>query len=790
MSKRLLLVFGILFYVFISNTLFFQQKALAKECSDVLTVFARGSGQDQGEKEDDLKTKPERVKFFEESEKLFGPHLSFRNQELQYPALGGLTNFAEGEVEWLGDKNLPWIGGGKYRDSVKNGIDNAKALISAEVKNCPEQQIVLGGYSQGGHVMGNVLSELSPEETDNIAYVALFGEPKFNARSFSAKGTFRTKKGGILEPRVEFPDEFVGKVGSWCKMFDGICNNRLDIAIEEGAGTHSTYWRHEVSVAVREAASKVFQHYSLNPKISPIDPSNGPVSKQDVVFVTDSSRSMEPATNSLKTHAEEIADKALGLSEDTKIGLVAFDDDAGGEIGTDFGSRVITELTSNRPEFIEGANTIKQLRKDEWQTHVYWGTGIALKHQPWREDSVKNIILLGDAPPQDPEPITGDTYKNIASLAREKGLVKINAVLMNAPDSTVNGFKPLVDATRGKIFKAFKYTNVFETVISAIESIKTEPVAYLGGPYVANPGDTIHFSAAGSYDPDGSVVKYEWDFDGDGKYDYSSSSPTAQHVYDHAFKSEVFLRVAAKDGGISVNSALVDINETVEVIKQPSKPTNIITRILKTFGVNALSSAQSQTQFGDISVTWDAPLDNGGSEITNYVVYSPTGEVITIVDADTYEVTLVNVPLDQGNFIQVSAVNEAGTSLPVATKAFESPKETEDEDEDDAGNDGKAETGIDTKSEQDSGSDSTLTQVQLASSVDDTDTDRENEYNLASSEVSYSEATSVAKTSPSGDTQGDVPGKCGFFCSSEAIFIYTTVVTMAIGTVYLFRRQP
>ena len=34
------------------------------------------------------------------------------------------------------------------------------------------------------------------------------------------------------------------------------------------------------------------------------------------------------------------------------------------------------------------------------------------------------------------------------------------------------------------------------------------------------PGRNLHFSEA-SYDPDGRIVLYQWDFDGDGKFDHA-----------------------------------------------------------------------------------------------------------------------------------------------------------------------------------------------------------------------------------------------------------------------------
>ena len=42
---------------------------------------------------------------------------------------------------------------------------------------------------------------------------------------------------------------------------------------------------------------------------------------------------------------------------------------------------------------------------------------------------------------------------------------------------------------------------------------------------------TVNFDASGSSDADGSIVLYEWDFNGDGNFEQSGASPTSSHTY-------------------------------------------------------------------------------------------------------------------------------------------------------------------------------------------------------------------------------------------------------------------
>ena len=63
-------------------------------------------------------------------------------------------------------------------------------------------------------------------------------------------------------------------------------------------------------------------------------------------------------------------------------------------------------------------------------------------------------------------------------------------------------------------------------------------------PTLPHPGETILFNASDSYDPDGYIKLYEWDWDNDGVYDYKNyTSPIATHIFEEEGKYLVTLRV-------------------------------------------------------------------------------------------------------------------------------------------------------------------------------------------------------------------------------------------------------
>jgi outer membrane protein assembly factor BamB len=87
-------------------------------------------------------------------------------------------------------------------------------------------------------------------------------------------------------------------------------------------------------------------------------------------------------------------------------------------------------------------------------------------------------------------------------------------------------------------------TDAYDTVTNIIHVINRAPFcSFEWSPNKPFPGETTTFDASGSYDPDGVIVLYEWDWDDDGTYDESTTSPTATQVWQEEGIYSVTLRV-------------------------------------------------------------------------------------------------------------------------------------------------------------------------------------------------------------------------------------------------------
>jgi len=92
------------------------------------------------------------------------------------------------------------------------------------------------------------------------------------------------------------------------------------------------------------------------------------------------------------------------------------------------------------------------------------------------------------------------------------------------------------------------------------ETPNSPPVANAGSNHSAQVGDTVSFLGTGT-DADGSIAKYEWDFDGDGIYDWSSGTTgSTTHVYDTAGTYTAVLRVTDNEGATSTNICTITVS--------------------------------------------------------------------------------------------------------------------------------------------------------------------------------------------------------------------------------------
>ncbi len=87
------------------------------------------------------------------------------------------------------------------------------------------------------------------------------------------------------------------------------------------------------------------------------------------------------------------------------------------------------------------------------------------------------------------------------------------------------------------------------------------PVAIAGNAVTVKPGETVQFNGAGT-DEDGEIVLYEWDFNNDGVYEWSSEeNGRITNIYNKEGTYAAVLRVTDDDGRTATDSRVITVGD-------------------------------------------------------------------------------------------------------------------------------------------------------------------------------------------------------------------------------------
>jgi PKD repeat protein len=110
------------------------------------------------------------------------------------------------------------------------------------------------------------------------------------------------------------------------------------------------------------------------------------------------------------------------------------------------------------------------------------------------------------------------------------------------------------------------------------------PVAdFSWNPSSPKQGQTITFDASASYDPDGSITKYEWDWNSDGTYEESRTTPTTTHSWSNTGTYTVTLRVTDNSGTTKTKAKQVTVSTSGP---PPFNPPSWVTKLMSITGVH------------------------------------------------------------------------------------------------------------------------------------------------------------------------------------------------------------
>ena len=279
----------------------------------------------------------------------------------------------------------------------------------------------------------------------------------------------------------------------------------------------------------------------------------------DIAFVVDSTGSMDSNVEAVRSKINSIAEETSKKALSYRFALVDYKDHPQYD-PKNYLARTDVDFTSDIPTLDAGLSSLTYDGGNLGNTNasVYSGVMQAVNLK-WRNGVKKIVVVIGDAPPRDPEPGTGYTAASVAKAAYEVDPVSVYGI--DTGQLSSSDFQTLVSSSSGTTANASSPDQVSDLVNKAISSELNKPFAWIQGPYVAKVGDPVDIDAAASHAVSGSLTSYEWDFNGDGVYDETGTSPRITHTFSEEFSGVIGLRVTQSDGQTAVAITQVDITD-------------------------------------------------------------------------------------------------------------------------------------------------------------------------------------------------------------------------------------
>lgn len=214
----------------------------------------------------------------------------------------------------------------------------------------------------------------------------------------------------------------------------------------------------------------------------------------DYAFVIDTTGSMGTSINSVKASATSIVNNIASKGYSWRASVIVYKD-----FGDAYVSRIDLGFSSDKTAVINAINAISVGGGGDTPEAVFSGlmTGIKL---PWRANATKSIILMGDAPPKDPEPNTGYTRASVIAAANVGGVgvasgkgngmaaplaqttapapSSIYSVVIGSDATTITAFRDLSTKTGGAFFQSTTGSDAGSQINGAIDNASLWEDAY------------------------------------------------------------------------------------------------------------------------------------------------------------------------------------------------------------------------------------------------------------------------------------------------------------------------
>jgi len=394
-----------------------------------------------------------------------------------------------------------------------------------------------------------------------------------------------------------------------------------------------------------EIRSELLKHFN---------PSNAGPTGLDVVFLIDSTSSMQNDIDAAKVFASQFSSRMNAVNG--RIALVEYRDrdDA-------FTARILSDFNEDVTDFQDKLGGITVRGGGDDPEALLHALMTAYDGLSWRKVATKAAVVLTDAGFHDPDKVDGSTLEQVIQRGLEIDPVNIYAVV---PNNKQNAYSELTERSSGKaIVNEGDAATALET---ALTKIITRPVVRLPiNQYYTTSKDETVFDASTSYSVDSEIIRWDWDFDGDGVFEIENGGPIARYTYPESGDFNVNVRATDANGGVGSHSVPVHVDTAtgLPVLPEPASAATVS------------SVGESETL-----LKWEAPVNPSGGWIIK-VDGIPLGRTqpgareITITDFKPKDDTEFGVaPVSSEEIVGMTRVAYLNKATPPSDPVPEPPK--------------------------------------------------------------------------------------------------------------------
>jgi len=196
----------------------------------------------------------------------------------------------------------------------------------------------------------------------------------------------------------------------------------------------------------------------------------------DLIFVIDTTGSMVDDIANVKASATTIVNAIDSRISDYRVAVADYRDfpiEPYGGSG-DYPYNAVLPFSTDKDSIIDGIHSISLGWGADWEESVYSALIRAIYTEDlgsWRNGVKKAVVLMGDAPPHDPEPFTGYTSSSVVLAAESVDPAIIYPIVIGGDQTTYDYFSVLAEETSGELFTALTADDVVDAILEAIEAV-------------------------------------------------------------------------------------------------------------------------------------------------------------------------------------------------------------------------------------------------------------------------------------------------------------------------------